>query len=133
MAYENGNKPKYQEIHPKGIYEVEITGQALAETKGTPTNPSKPYLKLKIKILALKKADNGQKPTIILNGTRFLDLYFTEKTIERTKKLITAAGFKGKSLLQLSPEHPQHSSIVGFKFDASNTPEQYDDKKTGSK
>lgn len=110
---------RFQDLYPAGIFRLKVIGQKLGvSSKGSM------YLKLKVEVLSLKKADKPSSQPIIFGGHRFVDLYLTEKTIEKTKAFVLAAGFKGKSIKQLDPDHSDFQSLIGFEFDATNKPEK---------
>jgi hypothetical protein len=113
-------KSKFQDLHPAGNYRLKVLSHVVARTK-----EGKPYLKMKCEVLSLISGGNGTE--IKFGSYRFVDLYFTEKTIEKTKGHLKAAGFSGAPS-QLDPSSANHVSIAGYEFDASNNPETYESK-----
>lgn len=123
---------KYQDVYPEGVYTLEVLGNTMAQKKlenGEPDPSATPYAIVKAKVVSLKKTKNGAAaPSLILGGHRELMLFFTEKTIEKTRDFLKAAGFRGSDLRELKEGHASHKSLAGFTFDASCENEVYNKK-----
>jgi hypothetical protein len=118
LAFDNS---KYQDVFPEGVYRVKVNQQAMGKSENT----GNIFLRLKCDILSLKKGGNGSE---IKPGRRFIDLYFTEATIERTNAFLEAAGFDFSTYGKLDPDHSEHFSLEGFEFDANCKHEVYNEK-----
>lgn len=118
-------KQARQETYPEGSYELEVLGQTFAESKA-----GNPYLAVKIKVNKLEKTKNGSPVPagLIMDGHRFINLHFTEGTIERTKAFLKDAGYRGSDLRTLDAKHPQPASLAGYKFKGSCKHETYEGK-----
>src|ERR1700761_4567282 len=113
-------KKKWQDSYPEGYYDVEILDNTYEEKK-----TGNIALKVKVSVVKLDKTKNGAPAgNLIMNGHRYVEFYFTDGTIEKTKSFLAEVGFKGSDLRVLDAKHPNHVKLSG-KFRASNKPEMY--------
>jgi hypothetical protein len=100
----------YQKNYPKGSYRLRIK----ENTTGT-ANTGSDFIMLQCEVLSGKTTDKN----VIWGGTRTVRLWLTDKALPNTIAFVKAAGFNG-SIVQLDIEHPDHYSLEGFEFNASN-------------
>ena len=109
----------YQKNYPKGSYRLRIK----ENSTGT-ANTGSDFIMLQCEVISGKTTDKS----IIWGGTRTVKLWLTDKALPNTIAFVKAAGFNG-SIAQLDNEHPEHYSLEGFEFNASNEHNDYDGKK----
>ena len=121
---------KYPHNYPSGIYRFSILNQKLACGKhaGKP-----PYLALEVGLVSLKKPDNPKDSKYIIpeGARRTLAVYFTPKTIQRSKAFLKFLGFDMDTLQphQLDAQSAQQRnlpfvSFTGKEFDGTIKPNE---------
>lgn len=123
MANQQQGAKRYQDLYPSGIYRLRIVDNTIDKN---PKNDNK-FILLNCDVLSIKKGGNGN--TLIFPSRRKVKLWCTAASMPYTQKFLDAAGFKGKPQ-QLHHAHPQHVSLKGFEFDATNEPTKGSDGKT---
>lgn len=104
---------QYQKNYPEGAYTVKVVNQVLTQSqqKGTPC--------LALQVEVLRAANKNESKGVIYGGKREVKFWLTDKTLDKTKAFLKAAGFNGHTLAQLDPEHPEFISLEGFEFNCS--------------
>lgn len=122
---------KFQQIYAEGSYELEALDNTWAES-----GAGNPYLAVKVKVVKMEKTKNGSPiPTQIMDGHRYINLSFTEGTIERSRAFLKEAGYRGSDLRELDAKHQNHKSLAGYRFKAGckHEPDFKDKSKTRDK
>ena len=111
-------------VYPEGFYRVKAIGNTLTKSKTSDNF----YLVVKVEVLEMTgKGKKDVRP----GGYAYLNLFFTEKTKERTLEFLKDAGFdvKTQAPAQLVADHPDHVSIEGFEFSAKCKHDEWNGQK----
>lgn len=85
------------------------------------SNPNQTYIVLNCEVVAMKKGDSSK---FVAGRNRKVSLFTTPATIEKTKSFLKYAQFpEGRSVGTLAADHPDHYSLAGVEFDATNNPQ----------
>lgn len=110
---------KYPKNYPPGVYTFKVIDAKLTNGKDA-SKP--PFLKMEVALVSLNKADNSKDSKYIIpeGARKYVDVYFTEKAIERSMALLKLFGFTlgpggtARSMAQLDKDHAAQRSLAHF-------------------